>query len=547
MPQSPQKESGSRAYEDGWRAINELIRAGGSWSGRERNVCYRNSGGGRFEDVSYVSGLDFPDDSRAWLWMDMDGDGDLDVILKSRTAPQVRVMRNEAAGNGLIVELEGVRSNRDAVGAVVTLVTGAERRTREIRSGSGFLSQSSRRLHFGIREGERIEALEIVWPAGAKELIKAPPGRGWIRIREGESRWTRLQPKPNPLQSASVGAYVEHPWLADRVELPDTRLNRYRGKKVLLNLWASWCPPCLAELKELSANAARLHGAAVQVVTLKLDENEKANALNPFPSLTADERLVGVYSILYRYLFDLRREIGLPLSFLLDEQGMILKVYQGAVSTESVVEDSKSRNRPALPFPGRRYTEAPRRNYNELATAMAERGFAAEAGILFAAAVNKGFGGYELLNNYAGLLITRGDRGGAEKLLRQSVAESPNQASSQSNLGSLLLETGRAEEALPPLRKALELTPDDGRVRRTLSSAYNEVGIARMEAGRADEGRRMFEDAIKTDPSDTAGPINLALYHAQSGNRTEARRILENLLKQHPQLAPARQLLDQLR
>jgi tetratricopeptide (TPR) repeat protein len=547
VPLSPQKEAGSRAYEQGWRAINELIRADGSWSGRERNVCYRNSGNGRFEDVSYGSGLDFPDDSRAWVWLDLDGDGDLDLILKSRTGPQVRVLQNEAAGEGLLVELEGVQSNRDAVGAVVTLVTGTERRRRELRSGSGFLSQSSRRVHFGIRQAERVQALEITWPGGAKERIQNPPRRGWIRVRQGEFRWTRLQPKPNPLPPAPVAAFVEQPWLSEPVELPDARLNRYRGRKVLLNLWASWCPPCISELKELSANASSLQAAGVQVVTLKLDENPKAELRNPFPSLNTDERLAGVYSLLYRYLFDRRREMGLPLSFLLDEQGLIRKLYQGSVSAESVIRDSRAQNRPSLPFPGRRYGEPPRRNYNELATAMTERGFAAEAEMLFAAAVRKGIGGYELLNNYAGVLIGRGDRAGAEKLLRQSVAESPNQASSQSNLGSLLLETGRAEEALPPLRKALELTPDDDRIRRTLSSACNEAGIAHMEAGRSVQGRRMFEEAIQADPTDTAGPINLALYHAQYGNRAEARSILQSLLKKDPQLAPARELLDQLR
>ena len=56
MSQSPQEERGSKSYQDAWRAVNVLIRSDGSWSGRERNVCYRNEGGGVFTD----------EEERAW-------------------------------------------------------------------------------------------------------------------------------------------------------------------------------------------------------------------------------------------------------------------------------------------------------------------------------------------------------------------------------------------------------------------------------------------------------------------------------------------------
>ena len=85
MSQTPRGLSGSRRYEDGWRAINELIRSGGSFSGHERKTVYRNLGNGKFADVSFLSGLDSDADGRAFAVLDIDGDGALDLALKNRT------------------------------------------------------------------------------------------------------------------------------------------------------------------------------------------------------------------------------------------------------------------------------------------------------------------------------------------------------------------------------------------------------------------------------------------------------------------------------
>lgn len=77
--QSPLAASPSRDYENGWIAISRMIESGGSWSGRERNCAFLNTGGNRFSDISALSGLDLPDDARALAQCDWDGDGDLDL------------------------------------------------------------------------------------------------------------------------------------------------------------------------------------------------------------------------------------------------------------------------------------------------------------------------------------------------------------------------------------------------------------------------------------------------------------------------------------
>src|SRR5207302_1269570 len=91
---SPNEAKPSHDYEQGWNAINELIRADGTWSGFERNVFYANNRDGTFSDVSGAVGLDFMEDGRAFALADFDHDGRLEVLLKNRNGPQLRLLSN---------------------------------------------------------------------------------------------------------------------------------------------------------------------------------------------------------------------------------------------------------------------------------------------------------------------------------------------------------------------------------------------------------------------------------------------------------------------
>ena len=91
---SPTEAKPAQDYERGWNALNELIRSDRTWSGFERNVFYANNRDGTFSDVSGAVGMDFVEDGRSFALADFDHDGRLEVFLKNRNGPQLRVLKN---------------------------------------------------------------------------------------------------------------------------------------------------------------------------------------------------------------------------------------------------------------------------------------------------------------------------------------------------------------------------------------------------------------------------------------------------------------------
>src|SRR5207247_2881944 len=122
---SPRAGGTGTPYDDAWRAINQL-RIHQSIASHLGNVLVRNDGQGGFDDVSGTVGLDLDQDGRSFAVLDYDRDGDPDlVVMAARSAPQLRLFRNDFSDRGaaLAVRLAGTRSNRDAVGARVTVET----------------------------------------------------------------------------------------------------------------------------------------------------------------------------------------------------------------------------------------------------------------------------------------------------------------------------------------------------------------------------------------------------------------------------------------
>jgi hypothetical protein len=112
--------------------------------------------------------------TRSAVIFDLDGDRDLDIVLHAFNSPP-RVLVSDLAKqtkvNTVSVELEGTTSNRDGLGAMVTVVAGGRRITKLNDGKSGYLSQSSLPLHFGLGAATTIEKIEVQWPSGITQVV----------------------------------------------------------------------------------------------------------------------------------------------------------------------------------------------------------------------------------------------------------------------------------------------------------------------------------------------------------------------------------------
>jgi hypothetical protein len=166
----------------------ELDEAGLGLSFRQPKVLYRNIGGERFEEVSATGGavITSPAVARGAAFGDFDNDGRLDVVINNmHDAPSLLHARTRNQNHWLQVRLEGVKSNRSAVGARVACVTGKFRQIQEVRSGGSFFSQNDFRLHFGLGDARRVDVLEIRWPDGSVERVVDCDANQIISVKQG--------------------------------------------------------------------------------------------------------------------------------------------------------------------------------------------------------------------------------------------------------------------------------------------------------------------------------------------------------------------------
>jgi hypothetical protein len=120
---------------------------------------------------------------------DIDNDGDSDLLLMNAGEPPV-LLRNDGGNrnNWLGLRLVGVKSNRDAVGAQVTVKVGASRRTKRLLGGTSYFSASDMRLLFGLGNGKKVDEVEVRWPSGAVTRLKDVAPNRYLNVREDEGQ-----------------------------------------------------------------------------------------------------------------------------------------------------------------------------------------------------------------------------------------------------------------------------------------------------------------------------------------------------------------------
>jgi hypothetical protein len=154
---------------------------------RTPRLVFRSLGNGRFEELieEAGSGVSAQHSSRGCAFGDFDNDGDVDVLVMNMNEPP-SLLRNDVTGGGhwLKVQLEGVQSNRSAIGARVVARYGERTQAQEVTAQSSFYSVNDRRLHFGLGAATSAE-LTIRWPNGATEKVSAVEADHLVVIREG--------------------------------------------------------------------------------------------------------------------------------------------------------------------------------------------------------------------------------------------------------------------------------------------------------------------------------------------------------------------------
>ena len=612
MSSSPETEARSSEYERGWALLYRLIRLNGSLSGHERNVLYRNHGDGTFADLSAVAGVDFPQDGRAFVTFDFDRDGDVDILLNNRNSPQLRLMRNDlpTSHHSVAFRLEGTKSNRDAVGARLVLETGSGRRlTRSVRSGSGFRSQPSRTVHFGLGEEEEIRELTIFWPSGTVEHHSGISAGHIVFLKEGtlfkegtsDVVSLPFEVPPGPLGVFEVGepeaARVEAEpsrtgiWLTEATPAPGLRgrsldggeflAEPYRGKRILLNFWATWCVPCQAELADFNEHREALEGAGLVPLLVSVDEPSEHETVRryvrdkqlPFPVLLPDEATVTAFDLLVRHILDQSAELAIPATFLINESGEILKLYLGSTSADQILKDAG--NWPgsgtellerALPFPGRAYVTRFERNWVQLGDAYAAAGLSGEAvaalehavkvhpqhaaildrlGSLYAeqgrwqdaleahqTAVDLGLPGIAARVHLATALAELGRLPEAGAAAREALARAPEDTDALRVWGAVASRQGKFQDALPALLSSRKLDPDNPEVHYNLGWLY-------LQTGRREDAADSLRQAVNLKPGHAKALHDLGILHAQAGSWEQASTSLRKAIEANPEFPEA--------
>lgn len=153
---------------------------------REPLLLARNTGKG-FQDATAQAGSAL---QQEWVWRglavgDLDNDGRIDAVVTANDGP-VRILRNETTGGNhwISLELVGHKSNRDAIGTVIKIVTADGAQFATVTTASSYLSASDKRVHFGLGKEVTVKSVEIKWPNGGTQRLTDVRADQFLKIDE---------------------------------------------------------------------------------------------------------------------------------------------------------------------------------------------------------------------------------------------------------------------------------------------------------------------------------------------------------------------------
>lgn len=191
--------------EDGWpdlvmangHVYPEIDRSPIGESYRQKTLLYRNLGNGRFADITESAGPGFAPrrPSRGLAIGDLDGDGRPEIVIVNMNDKPTLLKNTGPRQNAIAITLVGTRSNRSAIGARCTIEAGGRKHLADVLSGGSYFSQNSLTIYFGLGSAERVDRIEVRWPAAETQSWTNVAANRTVELTEG---------------SATVGS---HPWL----------------------------------------------------------------------------------------------------------------------------------------------------------------------------------------------------------------------------------------------------------------------------------------------------------------------------------------------
>ena len=296
------------------------------------------------------------------------------------------------------------------------------------------------------------------------------------------------------------------PWVYRDFQELEKSLQHFLGQPVLVNLWATWCPPCIKELSQWARQQQTLQEQGLQILALSVDGLEDDCPVNPaeareflarlnfpFASGRATRALLAKLEVLCNALFQWTRPFAVPTSFLIDDRGRLAAIYTGPVEVELLLADlalisahPEQSYIPGLPFEGRWLTQPSPIEKGSWATKLAQAHY-----------------------NLAIDLARAGRTDEAAVQYRETLQLNPDQADAHNNLGVLLLnQPGQLDEAIEHFKRVLTIDPQ-------AATSHVSLGLTLARQGKIADGEKHFWEAVRIEPKygDAHFHLGAALDH----------------------------------
>jgi tetratricopeptide (TPR) repeat protein len=356
-----------------------------------------------------------------------------------------------------------------------------------------------------------------------------------------------LDPLPSQVES-----WLVEPLKAPEFSLPDIagnlqNLSSFRDGFVLLTFWATTASVSLDQLKLFQQHSSSLCASRLRILAINVDNSNTVQLAQSFgaeqrlsfPVLFGTEEVAGIYNIIYRHLFDRRRDLPIPVSFLLDRDGMIIKAYQGLVRPETLCADlasvpatQKARLAKALPFPGFLARDSFHRNDFTYGVAMFQHGYLDQAAESFQQVIAAKPDNADAYYNLGTLNLRRANFDQARFYLEQTLKLRPDYPEAWNNLGMLAAQQGLADQAIGDFQQSVRFRPN-------YATAYLNLGNVYRRQKSFDKAQESLTRAQALQPDDPEINFSLGMLYAQQNQMGPASDYLKRAIDLRPDYAEA--------